>query len=63
MKLILFLGSIPAKIKIKSWQAPVIAGFACGLFGMIFSDVLGLGTEVLMSVIKTQQVLGYLLLY
>ena len=60
MKLILFLGSIPAKIKIKSWQAPVIAGFACGLLGMIFSDVLGLGTEVLMSVIKTQQVLGYL---
>ncbi len=60
MKLILFLGSIPAKIKLKSWQAPVIAGFACGLLGMIFSDVLGLGTEVLMSVIKTQQVFGYL---
>ena len=61
MKLMLFLGSIPAKINIKSWQAPVIAGFACGLCGMIFSEVLGLGTEVLMSVITSQQVLGYLL--
>ena len=28
---------------------------------MIFSEVLGLGTEVLMSVITSQQVLGYLL--
>ena len=61
MKLVLFLGTIPAKINIKSWQAPVIAGFSCGLCGMIFSEVLGLGTEVLMSVITSQQLLGYLL--
>ncbi len=60
MKLVLFLGSIPAKMNIKSWQAPVIAGFACGLIGMIFSQILGLGTEVLMSVITSQQVLFYL---
>ncbi len=60
MKLVLFLGTIPAKINIKSWQAPVIAGFSCGLCGMIFSEVLGLGTEVLMSVITSQQLLGYL---
>ena len=60
MKLVLFLGSIPAKINLKNWQAPVIAGFACGLCGMIFSEVLGLGTEVLMSVITSQQVLAYL---
>jgi CIC family chloride channel protein len=60
MKLVLFLGTIPAKINIKSWQAPVIAGFACGLCGMIFSEVLGLGTEVLISVITSQQLLGYL---
>ena len=60
MKLVLFLGSIPSKINLKNWQAPVIAGFACGLCGMIFSEVLGLGTEVLMSVITSQQVLAYL---
>ena len=60
MKLILFLGSIPPKLNLKSWQAPVIAGFACGLCGMIFSEVLGLGTEVLMTVITSQQILIYL---
>ncbi len=61
MKSILFLGSIPSKINIKSWQAPVIAGFACGLCGMVFSEILGLGTEILMSVITTQQILSYLI--
>ncbi len=61
MKLVLFLGTIPTKFNVKSWQAPIIAGFACGICGMIFSDVLGLGTEVLMSVITSQQSLGYLL--
>jgi len=61
MKSILFLGSIPPKIKLKSWQSPIIAGFACGLCGMIFSEVLGLGTEVLMSVITSQQILSYLI--
>ena len=51
MKLVLFTGTIPAKINIKNWQAPIIAGFACGICGMIFSEVLGLGTDVLMSVL------------
>ncbi len=60
MKLVLFLGTIPSKINLKSWQAPVIAGIACGICGMIFSEVLGLGTEVLMSVIISQQALYYL---
>ena len=60
MKLILFLGSIPSRIKLESCQAPIIAGFACGLCGMIFSEVLGLGTEILMSVITTQQLLAIL---
>ena len=60
MKLILFLGSIPSKINLKNWQAPIIAGFACGLCGMMFSEVLGLGTEVLMSVITSQQIFTYL---
>ena len=60
MKLVLFLGTIPSRINLKNWQAPVIAGFACGICGMIFSEVLGLGTEVLMTVITSQQALFYL---
>ena len=60
MKLVLFTGTIPTKINIKAWQAPLIAGFACGICGMIFSEVLGLGTDVLMSVITSQLLLGYL---
>ena len=60
MKLILFLGTIPSKIHLKSWQAPIVAGFACGLCGMVFSEVLGLGTETLMSVITSEQIIGYL---
>ena len=39
----------------------IIAGFACGLCGLVFSEVLGLGTEVLMSVITSQLLFGYLL--
>ena len=60
MKLILYLGTIPSKIYLKNWQAPIVAGFACGLCGMVFSEVLGLGTETLMSVITSEQIIGYL---
>ncbi|MBR65105.1 MAG: hypothetical protein CMC58_00075 [Flavobacteriaceae bacterium] len=60
MKLVLFTGTIPAKINIKNWQAPIIAGFACGICGMVFSEVLGLGTDVLISVITSQLLFGYL---
>jgi CIC family chloride channel protein len=60
MKLIVFLGTIPSKIKLQPWQAPLIAGFACGLCGMIFSEILGLGTETLMSVITSEQNMKYL---
>ncbi len=62
MKLTLFLGSVPAKINLKNWQAPIIAGICCGLCGMFFSEVLGLGTEVLMSVITTENIFSYLLI-
>ena len=61
MKLIVFLGTIPSKIKLQPWQAPLIAGFACGLCGMIFSEILGLGTETLMSVITNEQNIKYLI--
>jgi chloride channel protein, CIC family len=60
MKLIIFFGTIPSKIKLQPWQAPLIAGFACGLCGMIFSEILGLGTETLMSVITSEQNIKYL---
>ncbi len=61
MKLIILLGTIPAKINLKNWQAPIIAGIACGLIGMFFSEVLGLGTDTLMLVITNEQNIGYLL--
>ena len=60
MKSMIYLGSIPSKFKILSWQAPIIAGFACGLCGMIFSEILGLGTETLISVITNEQNTFYL---
>jgi len=60
MKSMIILGSIPSKFKILSWQAPIIAGFACGLCGMIFSEILGLGTETLISVITNEQNTVYL---
>ena len=61
MKLMIYLGSLPPKLKLQSWQAPIIAGFACGLCGMIFSEILGLGTETLISVITNEQNIVYLL--
>tara|TARA_X000000950_G_scaffold255202_1_gene319599 strand:+ start:808 stop:2520 length:1713 start_codon:yes stop_codon:yes gene_type:complete len=60
MKSMIYLGSIPSKLKILSWQAPIIAGFACGLCGMMFSEILGLGTETLISVITNEQNTVYL---
>jgi CIC family chloride channel protein len=60
MRLIIFLGTIPPKLKIKSWQAPVIAGLFCGLCGMVFDEILGLGTDTLMSVITSEQNFIYL---
>ncbi|MFL2818674.1 MAG: chloride channel protein [Candidatus Puniceispirillales bacterium] len=60
MKSMIYLGSVPSKLKLQSWQAPIIAGFACGLCGMIFNEILGLGTETLISVITNEQNLAYL---
>ena len=57
----IFLSSIPQKIKIKSWQAPIIAGVVCGLCGMVFDEILGLGNETLMMVITSEQNYFYLL--
>ncbi|MFL2818527.1 MAG: chloride channel protein [Candidatus Puniceispirillales bacterium] len=60
MKSMIYLGSIPPKLKLQSWQAPVVAGFACGVCGMVFSEILGLGTETLISVITNEQNIIYL---
>lgn len=62
MKSIILLGSIPSKLRLQTWQAPIIAGFCCGLCGMVFSEILGLGTEVLMSVITNDKMLSYLVM-
>lgn len=62
MKFIIFLSSIPPKIKLKNWQAPVIAGICCGLCGMFLTEVLGLGTDVLMSVMTNEKIISYLLI-
>ena len=61
MRLIIYIGTIPKKINIKHWQAPVIAGILCGLFGMFFDEVLGLGTDTLMLVITSEQNTNYLI--
>ena len=61
MRTILYLSTIPKKIKIQHWQAPVIAGVCCGLIGMIFDEILGIGTDTLMLVMTTEQNSGYLL--
>ena len=41
MKSIILLGSIPSKLRLQTWQAPIIAGLCCGLCGMVFSEILG----------------------
>lgn len=61
MKLIVFLGKIPSKFQIKSWQAPVIAGIFCGLFGLVFDEVLGVGTDTLINIITSEQSTNYLI--
>ena len=61
MHTILYLGTIPKKINIKTWQAPIIAGVCCGLCGMIFDEILGIGTDTLMLIITSDQSIFYLL--
>ena len=61
MRLIIYLGTIPRKINITHWQAPMIAGLFCGLCGMVFDEILGLGTDTLMLVITAEQNVVYLI--
>lgn len=62
MRTMIYLGTIPKKINIKVWQAPIIAGICCGLFGLLFDEVLGIGTDTLMLIITSEQSYQYLLL-
>lgn len=62
MRTMLYLGTIPKKFNIKHWQAPIIAGICCGLFGMIFDEILGIGTDTLILIITSEQSYQYLLL-
>ena len=61
MKTILYLSTIPKKIHLKHWQAPIIAGLCCGLAGTIFSEILGIGTDTLMLIITSEQNINYLI--
>ena len=62
MKSLLYAGSIPKKFGILNWQAPVIAGILCGIFGLFIDEVLGLGTSTLLKVITTNLDLSFLVL-
>ena len=62
MKLLLYIGSIPKKLGILSWQAPLIAGILCGIFGLFIDEVLGLGTSTLLKVMTENLDFSFLLL-
>jgi CIC family chloride channel protein len=57
----MYLATIPKKINIKHWQAPVIAGVCCGLCGTMFDEILGIGTDTLMLIITSDQNTTYLI--
>ena len=61
MKSMMYLATIPKKINIKHWQAPVIAGVCCGLCGTMFDEILGIGTDTLMLIITSDQNTTYLI--
>jgi len=61
MKTMIYLATIPKKINIKHWQAPVIAGVCCGLCGTMFDEILGIGTGTLMLIITSDQNTTYLI--
>ena len=62
MKLLLYIGSIPKRLGILSWQAPLIAGILCGIFGLFIDEVLGLGTSTLLKVMTENLDFSFLLL-
>ena len=62
MKSMIFVSSIPKKFNISLWTAPVIAGLLCGIIGLFLDEVLGLGTETVLSIITTNIELSFLII-
>ena len=61
MKSMIVIGTFPKKLSLDPWKAPIIAGFLCGIVGLFFDEVLGLGTETLISVITENLTVTFLL--
>ena len=62
MKSMIFMSSIPKKIIISPWTAPVIAGLMCGIIGLFLDEVLGLGTQTVLSIITKNLDLSFLII-
>ena len=62
MKSMIFVSSIPKKFNISLWTAPVIAGLLCGIIGLFLDEVLGLGTETVLSIITKNLDLSFLII-
>ncbi|MFL2821958.1 MAG: CBS domain-containing protein [Alphaproteobacteria bacterium] len=62
MKSMIFMGSIPKKLSISLWTAPIIAGLMCGITGLFLDEVLGLGTQTVLSIITKNLDLSFLLI-
>ena len=60
MKSMIFVSLIPKKFNISVWKAPIIAGILCGIIGLFLDEVLGLGTETVLSVITQNLDLSFL---
>ena len=62
MKSMIFISSIPKKLTISPWTAPVIAGLMCGIIGLFLDEVLGLGTQTVLSIITKNLDLSFLII-
>ena len=63
MKSMIFISSIPKKLTISPWTAPVFAGLMCGITGLFLDEVLGhLGTQTVLSIITKNLDLSFLII-
>ena len=62
MKSMMEISTLPKKLHLKSWQAPVVAGVLCGFFGLFIDDVLGVGTQTILNVITLNLDVTFLLI-
>ena len=61
MKSMIVIGTLPKKMSLDPWKAPIIAGFLCGIVGLFLDEVLGLGTQTLIKVITENLTITFLL--